>query len=112
MRSILLAAIFLTPMVMAKQPVMIDQTFCETRALLGKVAIEGRLRGESSEDVKRDIEAIANVTPADSIVRAVKPLGLMDVDGLFKTKRDYSPMQAYMDLHNTCRDLRGQIVSL
>ena len=112
MRFILLAALLLAPTAFATPKVVIDQNFCETRALLSKMSMEGRKRGESSEEAKRDIQRIVDGQPADSIVRAVAPLGLLDVDTVFLSSPATTPLQAYIRTHDSCRDQRGRYVSL
>lgn len=111
-RLLLLICLTLSATTQASVGYRIDQSFCEGRGTMGSMIIESRHRGVSKTTMLHDLRQMRKAAPEGSMFWVLEPMAEMDLNGLYKTPKSYTPKQAYLDLHNSCRDLRGMIVKL
>lgn len=89
---------------------VIDQNFCESRALLGKAGAEARDRGVTLKEWKAQLRGLQYSLPKNAYLQKLIPQGLLDTDGIFQPGRKYTPVKVYENLNVTCRDMRGLVL--
>lgn len=89
---------------------IIDQNFCESRALLGKAGAEARDRGVTLKEWKAQLRGLQYSLPQNNYLQKLIPQGLLDVDGVFAGGHKYTPTKVYETLNTTCRDFRGMVL--
>jgi len=114
MRTLLLI-ILLSPLLAfadQREVYVIDSTFCEGRALIGKATAEAKGRGVDARDWVEDLRKNKANAPIGSMLHSGIAMGLLDVEGIYSLKKNYPAVQVYMDLYNTCMAFRERTIVL
>lgn len=114
MRTLLLLVLMfpLLAFAEAREVYVINPTFCEGRALIGKATAEAKGRGVVARDWVEDLRKNKASAPVGSMLRSGIAMGLLDVEGIYALKKNYPALQVYMDMYNTCMAFNERIIVL
>ena len=111
--TLLLMFAFATPVKARVQNIAyhVDDTFCNGRALLGKAGAEARQRGVTKDQWRNQLYTIRDKSPQGSILKAVSPMGLLDIDTIYTGKKNRDQVQLYKDLYLSCMQFNGRTIA-